>query len=75
MLDKIVSLSSVNMPGSFGARNEDLIWLIISATLMFAGPAVFSLFYVLAQEVKDHFKPARLPLIQLKLGLPAPKHA
>jgi hypothetical protein len=75
MLDNIVNLSSIGMSGSFGTRNEDLILLIISATLMFAGPALFSAFYLMSQEVKDHFKPKPLPLPQLAFGLSSPKHA
>jgi hypothetical protein len=75
MLDKIPDLSSLGLPGGFGARNEDLIWLIITATLMFAGPALLSMVYLLTEEAKERIKLKPLFRTRLPLQHKIPVHA
>jgi hypothetical protein len=44
------SLSSVHIVGNFGTHYTALIWLTIVTTVMYAGPATVSLFYLLIQD-------------------------
>jgi hypothetical protein len=41
------SLASVHVVGQYGTHLTALIWLTITATLMYVGPATYSLIYLL----------------------------
>jgi hypothetical protein len=41
------SLASVHVIGQYGSHLTALIWLTITATLMYVGPATYSLIYLL----------------------------
>jgi hypothetical protein len=44
------SLSSVQLAGQYGPHLTALIWLTISAVIMYVGPATFSLIYLLLRD-------------------------
>jgi hypothetical protein len=44
------SLSSVQLSGQFGPHLTSLIWLTISAVLMYAGPATIAVIYLLLYD-------------------------
>jgi hypothetical protein len=52
------SLASVHVVGQYGGHLTALVWLTITATLMYVGPATYSLIYLL---FFDRIKTARTP--------------
>ena len=44
------SLASVHVIGQYGNNLTPLVWLTITATLMYVGPATYSLIYLLLSD-------------------------